>query len=125
MRTPAAGMPTRCAPGTGVLYKATVNHADGKHLEMPLMDCVLDMRVVVAAEVPPPGTTIRTGTANAAWRAIPPPALGAAQQVRDQAIDVRVYIVAQEGQERHFVYLCESESTCRAASVYGCEYGMY
>jgi hypothetical protein len=98
IRTPAAAnMPTRCAPGTGVLYKGTVNHADGGHLEMPLLDCVADMRVVVAAEVSPPGTTIRTGTPNTFWfsGAGQP---GDAQNMRNEAIDVRVYIVAQDGQ---------------------------
>lgn len=96
IRRPAA-IPARCAPNTGVLYKATLNHANGLHTELPLLDCVLDMQIVVTADttVPP------TGTANAFWAGgAGMPAVGAdsAQTIRDQVKEVRVYIVAQEGQ---------------------------
>lgn len=40
-------LPSFCAPRTGVLYKATVNHADGKYTYIPLLDCVADMQVVL------------------------------------------------------------------------------
>ncbi len=36
----------RCASNTGILYKATVNHSDGKLSYLPLLDCVADMQVV-------------------------------------------------------------------------------
>jgi prepilin-type N-terminal cleavage/methylation domain-containing protein len=40
-----------CAPGTGILYKATVNHEfnspGGKLQYTPLLDCVADMQVVI------------------------------------------------------------------------------
>lgn len=102
IRTPAAGsMPTRCAPGTGVLYKATVNHTDGMHTEMPILDCVADMQVVVSADT----AATRTGTPNAFWISgagvgspLTATSLTAAQTIRDQVLDVRVYIVAHEGQ---------------------------
>ncbi len=82
-------IPQRCAPNTGVLYKATVNHSDGSHTELlPVLDCVADMRVrfclntggVFAID---DGTVVNTLTAA---------------QLRDRLQDIQVYIVAQEGQ---------------------------
>jgi len=40
-------LPTSCAPGSGILYKAIVNHKDGKLTYYPIMDCVADMQVVL------------------------------------------------------------------------------
>jgi len=44
-------LPATCAPGTGILYKATVNHESnnpgGKLTYSPLLDCVADMQVVM------------------------------------------------------------------------------
>jgi hypothetical protein len=40
-------LPAYCAPLTGVLYKAIVNHADGRYNYIPLLDCVADMQVVL------------------------------------------------------------------------------
>ncbi len=41
---------TKCLRGvlldTGILYKGTVNHADGLLTELPLLDCVADMQVI-------------------------------------------------------------------------------
>jgi hypothetical protein len=82
-------MPQRCAPNTGILYKATINHADGHLNELPLLDCVADMQVVYRRDTDSDGTIddvtddISTLTA---------------QQIRDQIKEVRVYILAQEGQ---------------------------
>lgn len=50
VRKPAiAEMPDICSKNNkvGVLYKATVNHADGKLTEIPLLDCVADMQIVL------------------------------------------------------------------------------
>lgn len=44
--TTAGRMPAFCAPNTGILYKATVNHANGNLNYIPLLDCVADMQVV-------------------------------------------------------------------------------
>ncbi|MFI5294083.1 MAG: PilW family protein [Thermodesulfovibrionales bacterium] len=87
--TTAGSMPARCAPGTGVLYKATLNHADGKHSEMPLLDCVVDMQVVFGLDTNGDKVADFFGDIPVGYTA---------QQIRDQVIDVRVYIVAQEGQ---------------------------
>jgi prepilin-type N-terminal cleavage/methylation domain-containing protein len=40
-------LPSSCAKGTGILYKAIVNHSDGKLTYLPIMDCVADMQVVL------------------------------------------------------------------------------
>lgn len=53
-------LPSFCAPRTGVLYKATVNHADGKYNYIPLLDCVADMRVVLGW-TPPVDCTLSAG----------------------------------------------------------------
>jgi prepilin-type N-terminal cleavage/methylation domain-containing protein len=39
-------MPNFCAPNTGILYKATVNHEGGALRPIPLLDCVADMQIV-------------------------------------------------------------------------------
>lgn len=46
IRIPSSGMSTRCAPNTGVLYKANVNHKDGQYNYTPIMDCVADFQVI-------------------------------------------------------------------------------
>ena len=38
--------PARCAPNTGVLEKAVVNHSDGTFDYLPLLECVADMQVI-------------------------------------------------------------------------------
>ena len=50
-----AYMPSFCAQGAGVLYKATVNHGDGKFTYIPLVDCVANMQVVL-------GWSLNSGT---------------------------------------------------------------
>ncbi|TAN40383.1 MAG: prepilin-type N-terminal cleavage/methylation domain-containing protein [Nitrospirae bacterium] len=92
VRIPAAGMPQRCAPNTGMLYKATVNHSNGALTEMPIMDCVADMQVVFAIDNTPTDTNINPDLFGAI------PAGYTAQNIRDQVKEVRVYIVSHEGQ---------------------------
>ncbi len=40
-------LPAFCAPGTGVLYRATVTHGAGEYNYIPLLDCVANMQVVL------------------------------------------------------------------------------
>ncbi len=91
VKRPASGMPSRCAPHTGILYKATLNQSNGIHTEMPLLDCVADFQVeyLLDSDVDtvvnwPPVNDISTLTAA---------------QIRAQLMEVRVYIVAQEGRK--------------------------
>ncbi len=92
IRRPAA-IPERCAPNTGILYKGTLNHADGLHTELPLLDCAFNMRVAVGADT---GTVAAPAPAN--WTVMPASSAAAAETIRNQVRNIRVYIVAQEGQ---------------------------
>ena len=40
-------LPSSCAPNTGKLYKAIVNHSNGVLNYLPIMDCIADMQVVL------------------------------------------------------------------------------
>lgn len=94
IRRPSTNMPSRCAPNTGILYKATVNHSDGGLTELPLLDCVADIQLVFARDVDNNPATIDTyGELTSTLTA---------EQVRTQVKEVRVYILAHEGQRDTF-----------------------
>lgn len=89
---PAMNMPKRCAPGTGILYKAILNHADGVlGGVLPLLDCVADMQVVTFLDMtnPPDGVGETFSNGLAAANAL---------TVRNQLKAVHVYILTHEGQ---------------------------
>jgi hypothetical protein len=98
----SANMPQRCAPHTGILYKATVNHdSTGSYSELPLLDCVADMQVKYFLDT--------NGDGNIDWPPVDDIAAyltaagytpaQQAEQIRNQVKEIRVYIVAQEGQK--------------------------
>lgn len=83
--------PTRCAPNTGVLVKSVIQQATGNRGPgLPLLDCVADMQVVYGLDNNDivPGIDVYLSDIFM---------LGASQ-VRDQVKEVRVYILAHEGQ---------------------------
>lgn len=83
-------VPQRCAPNTGVLVKAVVQHQAGAlGAPMPLLDCVASMKVEFLLD------TDGDGAVNATSTDISP---FTAQQVRDQVRQVRVSLLAHEGQ---------------------------
>jgi len=82
-------MPEFCAPNTGVLYKATINHADGKKNTMPLLDCVADLQIVYGLD------TSASGNVNFYTTAAP----ATAAEQRAQIKELRVYILTQEGKK--------------------------
>jgi prepilin-type N-terminal cleavage/methylation domain-containing protein len=88
-RLPASNMSPSCAPNTGILYKTTVNQSDGQLSAMPILDCVADMQVVFRRD------TDSDGAADTSSNNI---STLTAQQIRDTLKEVRVYILAQEGQ---------------------------
>jgi type II secretory pathway pseudopilin PulG len=116
-----ANVPERCAgwnedPAkreTGVLEKATVNHTDGGLSFLPLIDCVADMQVVLLLDMDGDGTI---GTRASAYSdtgmtvmddaADPESASVAdvqatllnADQLRQRLREVRIFILAHEGQ---------------------------
>lgn len=85
-------IPRRCAPGTGVLIKAIMSQSDGGFdgvNMLPLLDCVADMQVVAYLDTNNDG----------AWDLRSNGLLAAnAQTIRDQLEEIRVYILAHEGQ---------------------------
>jgi prepilin-type N-terminal cleavage/methylation domain-containing protein len=91
--------PSRCAPNTGVLVKAIVSHDDGDFDlppddgitdELPLLDCVADMQVDFWLDTDADG--------NINWPPSDDISGLTAQQIREQVKEVRVYVVAHEGQ---------------------------
>jgi type II secretory pathway pseudopilin PulG len=100
---PSTGMPSRCAPKTGILYKAIFD-ANGTSSALPLLDCVADMQVVYALDNDEDGF-FADGVGT------PPDAytddLSAltVEQIRKRVKEVRVYILAHEGQrDPNFTY---------------------
>jgi prepilin-type N-terminal cleavage/methylation domain-containing protein len=91
VRVPSS-MPARCAPNTGILYKAVVSQVDGNlnNSELSLLDCVADMQVDFWLD------TDGDGVIN--WPPSDDISALTAQQIRAQLKEVRVYIVAHEGQ---------------------------
>jgi prepilin-type N-terminal cleavage/methylation domain-containing protein len=97
VKQPTTGIPQRCAIGTGILYKAVVNQSDGNLTEMPLLDCVADMQVIYRYDT---GTGVLQVTND-----IQDATTWTPQIIRDQVKEVRVYILAQEGQkDTNFTY---------------------
>lgn len=80
-------MPESCAPNTGVLYKATINHGNGVRSPMPLLDCVADLQIVYGLDT--------SGNGSVNFHSTEAPATAAEQ--REQIKEIRVYVLAQEG----------------------------
>jgi prepilin-type N-terminal cleavage/methylation domain-containing protein len=91
-----ADIPSRCAPGTGVLYKGVVAHDSvngGVLTDLPLLDCVLDMQVVLALDQ-------NGGGSATSWWGVPTDVFSlAADQIRSQLKEIRIYLIVQEGQK--------------------------
>jgi len=85
-----SSVPSRCSPNTGILYKATVNHANGTLNEMPILDCVADMQVIFGLDSNEDGVIetysddISSLTAN---------------QIKKRIKEVRVYILTHDGRK--------------------------
>ncbi len=82
--------PQRCAPNTGVLEKATVNHSDGGFTYLPLLDCVADFQVTFWLDT--------DGDGDIDWPPSDDISALTDRDIREQLKEVRVYIVAHEGQ---------------------------
>lgn len=83
----AANMPDRCAPNTGTLFKATVNHVGGRLRTMPLLDCVADLQIVYQLESTDSGSMTSTDVLTG----LTP------QDIREQLKSMEVYILTHEG----------------------------
>jgi prepilin-type N-terminal cleavage/methylation domain-containing protein len=97
--------PQRCAPGTGVLVKAPIRHVTGGNnydTYLPFLDCVADMQVIFGLDNDGDGDFEPTVSADGYSDDI---SAFTAQQIRDQVKEVRVYILAHEGQrDPNFTY---------------------
>jgi hypothetical protein len=104
-----ANMPLRCAPDTGILYKATINHSNGQRTDLPLVDCVADMQIVFGLDMNENGTvgtfTDLTTVSNSALESEGSTVAGVqatfadASLIRSRLKEVRAYILAHEGQQ--------------------------
>lgn len=85
-------IPAGCAAGTGIFYKATVNHSDGALNPLPLLDCVADFQVVYGLD------NDENGELDAYSNDLVGAGISDAKQTRDRVKEVRIYILAHEGQ---------------------------
>jgi prepilin-type N-terminal cleavage/methylation domain-containing protein len=96
-------IPMRCAPNTGILFKALVNHKDGtfdnagtsRANELPLLDCVADMQVVYSLQSASTGVVTDTGTLQPLTAA----------QIRSDLKAIQVYVLTHEGgRDQSYIY---------------------
>lgn len=93
-------IPSRCAPGTGILYKALLNHAGSSRgvTQYPLLECIADMQIVYSVDTNTSGAVDFHGGEDILT------GLSAAQ-IRQQLKEVRVYVLTHEGQiDRSYNY---------------------
>lgn len=81
-------LPKRCAPHTGMLFKATIGQTSGVENEMPLLDCVADMQVVYSLDTNSDGNVDTVADSIAGMNA---------QQIRDQVKNIGVYVLSHDG----------------------------
>ena len=93
-------VPIRCAPGTGVLVKGVLNHdLTGTMTLLPLLDCVADIQVVFGIDTNNDRMVDTWGDWTNTLRTM------TAAQIRSQLMEVRVSILAHEGQrDDSFMY---------------------
>jgi prepilin-type N-terminal cleavage/methylation domain-containing protein len=89
-------VPRRCAPNTGVLEKAVVKHSNGSFTYLPLLECVADMQVIYGRDQDNDGRFDPNGGGTDDY--IDDLTGSTAGTIRQQVKQVRVYILAHEGQ---------------------------
>lgn len=102
-----SNVPSKCAPNTGVLGKAVVNQSGGALTNfLPLLDCVADMQVIYQLDMNDDGTIgtqansdgSSVSSSEGATAATVQATLASASLLRQRLKEVRVYILAHEGQ---------------------------
>jgi len=98
-------VPDRCAPNTGVLRKAVISQKDGlRQNPLPLLDCVADMQVIFGIDNDGDGD-FEPGVAGSTDGYTDDISTRDAKWIRERVKEVRVYILAQEGQmDRNYSY---------------------
>jgi type II secretory pathway pseudopilin PulG len=118
-------IPTKCAPDTGILYKANVNHSASSNTSssggtlnyLPLLDCVADLQVVFGWDINGNGqidesTAYDSASPPTTMAVIPiPPKSTAAsvaeikaimespEEIRNKLKYIKVYIMVQDGRK--------------------------
>jgi len=96
---PTLTVPTHCAPGTGVLVKGFVNHnIEGGMTPLPLLDCVAGMKVVYGIDTTGNGLADRWGGWENIRGVLGDTTIRSAAGIREHIVEVRVSILAHEGQ---------------------------
>jgi len=109
----ATDLPASCAPGAGILYKTMVNHADGKLSYIPVLDCVLDLQVVLGWDTDGDGTidtwssadgsrvmgTASVATVQSALATANNNSITNLPNIRTNLKIVKVYVIAQDGKK--------------------------
>lgn len=98
-------VPDRCAPGTGVLVKRVIRQDNGQvGKELPLLDCVVTFQVAIGLDNTfgdnlPQKNCITNDTATVTINGLPSfsSTFSPADAIRATVKEVRVYILAQEG----------------------------
>ena len=86
------GISTACAPGTGVLYKTTLNQ-NGSLTKYPLLDCAADLQVIFYLDTDGDGIVDYHRPAQALESS---PNL---EELQAQVKEIRIYILAQQGKK--------------------------
>jgi len=120
-RESLTAIPPRCAPSTGILMKTLISHATGDRMPgTPLLDCVADMQVIFRLDTDDDGTIDATTDVLNDTSGSPL----TARELRDQLKEVRVYILAHEGQiDRNFTY-CINPTACDETAITVGEFGL-
>ncbi len=95
----AGEMPPRCAQNTGILYKGIVNQLNGQKTPIRLLDCVADIQLGFGWDVDEDGDFELQGLyPGSTDQYLEDINVFTAQEIRERLKEVRVYILAQEGQ---------------------------
>ncbi len=102
-------IPDRCAEGTGILMKSVINQENGNRGPgIPLLDCVADMQVVFRSDTDSDGTLDDVSDDISTLTA---------EEIRNQVKEVRVYILAHEGQKDNTFNYCPNPSDCSQTTL--------
>lgn len=106
-----SSVPAYCAPNAGILYKTTVNHDGGGLTSIPVLDCVLDMQVILGWDWDNNGVidtysnadgTVASGlvtNTSAALAQANNNSITTTPNIRNNLKMIKVYIVVQNGKK--------------------------
>ncbi|MEW6569832.1 MAG: type II secretion system protein [Nitrospirota bacterium] len=107
-------LPQRCATNTGVLEKVVVNQSDGGLTQfLPLLDCVADMQIIYRLDMDDNGEAGTYADADGSNVSSTDggnvtnvqQTMGDAELLRNRLKEIRVYVLAHEGQiDRFFTF---------------------